>query len=102
MEQQYLCKDCQHSFLGKEDWMLYPFYWIGGAKHVQYNLRCRASFVEAKTEKDPVTGDRIKPAHYERCTSARSKWNDGGCGESAKFWTPKDPKHLFLWIKKEV
>jgi hypothetical protein len=98
--EQYLCKDCKHSFLGKSDWPFYPFLWLGQAQAVHYQLRCRMSFVEEQVEVNLVTGNEIKPAHYQRCTSARSKWNETGCGESAKFWTPKRAKHLFHWIKK--
>jgi hypothetical protein len=102
MSEQYLCKDCKHKFLDKKDWILKPFFWFGAYDVVRYQLKCRRSFVEQKVEQNPVTGDKIKEAHYLSCDLSRSKYyGEDFCGESAKFWEPEDPKKLFVWIKKE-
>lgn len=101
MQPEYLCKDCEHSFLEKKDWMLFPFKFFGIYEPIQYSLKCRKSFVEEEVEPNPVLGRKIKPAHYLSCNLARSKYNDMYCGESAKHWQPRDPKKLFVWIKKE-
>lgn len=97
----YNCKDCKHSFIEKKDWILYPFFFFGAFDVIEHSLKCRKAFVEQEVEKNPVIGDKVKPAHYLSCGLARSEYRNEHCGKNAKYWQPRDPKKLFLWIKKE-
>lgn len=90
--QEYLCKDCKHSFRKLSELPV----WGSG-----YEFRCRKAFKPETVEDNPVIGPQPRDAHYEKCSMARGSWGDAVCGKEAKLWEPKSRKHLFLWIKHE-
>lgn len=93
--EQLLCKDCKHSFQLWYDILFFV--------DKRYSLRCRKSYKTEMSESNPVTGPKIKSAHYETCSTARmnyvSKQYDTNCGEAGRWWQPKNKKDLFKLIK---
>lgn len=93
MNDVVLCKDCKHSFRSISEF----FAWGSGVE-----WRCRKAYKAEETEQDLVVGPKQKPAHFERCSMARGKWNDSTCGKEGKLWEPKNPKKfMFKIIKHE-
>jgi hypothetical protein len=95
---EYLCKDCKHSFRSVTDIFL-----LGFNSSLAY--KCKLMYKESAPEPNPVTGVKIKPAHYESCSIARMDYlsasrKDSNCGPDAKWWQPKDKKQLFRLIAK--
>jgi hypothetical protein len=91
-EEQYLCKDCKHSFRSLYD----IIFWFGvGSK---YAYKCRKSWQEDTVETDPVIGVIKVKAKYDNCSSFRIRKID--CGPSAQYWEPKNKKDLFKFMKK--
>jgi hypothetical protein len=93
---ELLCKDCKHSFRTFSNWLAH------GSASFAYS--CRKSYKPEHTEVDPVIGNKKIPAKYESCGVSRigRADRDDRCGEVGKWWEPKQKKHLFLLIKKEV
>lgn len=92
MEQPVLCKDCKHSFIHWTD--MFSLY------DKQYTMRCRLAYKQGVIDKNFVTGHKIKPAEYERCSLSRiTNHKDTSCGENGKFWQPKHKRGLFTLIK---
>lgn len=80
------CVDCIHS---QADFINRLFKVSSGFKCV-----LPESFIEDKY--DPVTG-KITPGYFQYCSSMRL---DSNCGPKAIKWKPRNPKHLFLMLKK--
>jgi hypothetical protein len=93
MSDVVLCKDCKHSFRKVSDWLAH------GSASFAYS--CRKSFKPAHDEPDLVLGSKKVPAKYESCGVARIGRPDrtDRCGESGKFWEPKNKRDLFKYIK---
>ncbi len=91
MSDEYLCKDCKHSFMSWQDRLsLAP---------KRYALRCRKAYKDVESDGNLVTGPSMTPAHYERCNLTRLP--SSVCGKEAKLWEPKnEKKHMLLWLKK--
>lgn len=95
MQERVLCKDCVHSFVPLRDWL----FALGENKSL-YTL-CRKAWVEPIENFDPVTGPEIQAGHYRRCLLERSNMiKENRCGEIGRYWTPKNKKHLFTFIKR--
>lgn len=95
MSDHVLCKDCVHSFVPFKDW-LFAF----GDNKSLYTL-CRKSWVEPTENFDPVTGPQLQKGRYRQCLIERRNMSqENRCGEKGKYWTPKDKKHLFTFIKR--
>ena len=91
--QEFLCKDCKHSFRKFSE---FPSWGTG------YEYRCRKVFKDHYIEDNPVVGPIKKDAYYEKCHMARGNWTDAKCGQEGKLWEPKNTqKHLLLWMKHE-
>jgi hypothetical protein len=84
------CKDCKHSF---RSWLDLPTWGSG------YEYRCRQSWIEPKTEFDPVQGLQKIKGKFESCQLARMKHNKL-CGPEGKRWEPKDSKNFFTYLKR--
>lgn len=88
-----LCKDCKHSFRPLSKFLVFGF--------GKYSLDCRKNFVAEHIVDDPVSGPIKKKAYYEGCSITRIQ--ERNCGESGKWWEPKDQKkHFFTVIKHEA
>jgi len=94
MSEQVLCKDCKHSFRTFGSIGLHGF-------KSEYAYFCRKSYQEKRTEPNPVIGSRLVEAKYEGCSVARIGRPDrtDRCGETGKFWEPKNKRDLFKYIK---
>jgi hypothetical protein len=94
MNETVLCKDCSHSFRKFKDWFI-----LGSN---EYAYTCRKSFKPEHFEPSPVVGAKKIEAKYESCAVARvgRPDRDDRCGETGKWWTPKDKKDLFTYIKR--
>lgn len=94
MSDDVLCKDCKHSFRKLSE---FP-QWGSG-----YELRCRLNYIENEVVENRVTGNTTRPSYYERCSLTRmdylSKDRTETCGKGGKWWTPKNKKDLFRFIK---
>ena len=95
MSEQVLCKDCKHSFRKLSD---FPQWGTGS------ELRCRLNYIENEVIENRVTGDTIRPPYYERCALTRMDYlskerNSEVCGKAGKWWTPRNNKDLFKFIK---
>ena len=95
MSDDVLCKDCKHSFRKLSE---FPHWGTG------YELRCRLNYIENEVIENRVTGNTIRPSYYERCSLTRmdylSKERNGEvCGKAGKWWTPRNNKDLFKFIK---
>ncbi len=95
-EVNVLCKDCVYGFVR---WRDLPGAWLDKT----YYLYCKKAYVESKIESNPVTGNHLVPAHYQRAHAYRLRsYNDSKerCGPDGKFWSPKNKKDLFILIKR--
>jgi len=94
MSEQVLCKDCKHSF---RQFSEFP-QWGSG-----HEWRCRLNLIENEIVENRVTGNTIRPAYYERCALSRldylGKDRPSTCGKEGKWWTPKNKRDLFKFIK---
>jgi hypothetical protein len=96
-QSELLCKDCKHSFRTLSGIISHgPF--------SEYSYYCRKSFKPTHAESNPVVGSKKVKGHYDLCGINRigSTQRDDRCGEVGKWWEPKEKKHLFLLIKKEI
>lgn len=92
MSEDYLCKDCEHSFITWQERF--------SLMSKRYALRCKKSYKAPESDGNLVTGPTIQAAHYERCGITRL--SSSVCGKEGKLWEPKNKKkHMFLWLKKE-
>ena len=94
MSETVLCKDCTHSFRPITDWISH------GSREYAYS--CRKSFKPEHVESNLIIGSKKIKANYEKCVVARigRSDRDDRCGEAGKWWTPKDKKDLFTYIKR--
>ena len=93
MEEEYLCKDCKHSFV-KTSAFIFSF-----GKPSTYLYRCRRAFKPKTTKFDPVYGTKAVEGEYLSCRQNRQEY--GECKKAAKFWAPKHKKDLFKALVKE-
>lgn len=96
MSDRVLCKDCVHSFVPLKDW-LFAF----GENKSLYTL-CKKAYVEPTTDFDSVIGPVKRDGYYRRAILERTPGfkPENRCGEQGQYWTPKDKKHLFTYIKR--
>ena len=94
MTEQYLCKDCKHSFrpIGR----ILTF-----GLNSPYAFMCSKSHTDDYTELDKVVGSKLVKGGYKSCGSFRLSVYDGGCGPDAAYWQPKEKRDLFKLIAKE-
>lgn len=95
-EVNVLCKDCIHGFI---KWRDLPGAWFDKT----YYLYCKKAYVEPKIESNPVTGDHLVPAHYQRAHTFRLKFyadHKDRCGPEGKYWLPKHKKDFFVLLKR--
>lgn len=90
-----LCKDCKHSFRQLSELPQ----WGSG-----YEWRCRLNYIENEVVENRVTGNTIRPSYYARCSNTRMDFltkdrNDEICGKAGKWWSPRNNKDLFKFIK---
>jgi len=91
MSSELLCKDCKHSFRTFSTILVHGF-------KSEYAYQCKKSFKETHVEPNPVVGSKKVEAKYESCGVTRIGGSDR-CGESGKWWEPKNKKFIFLQIK---
>lgn len=94
---ELLCKDCKHSFRTLSGILSHGF-------NSEYAYYCGKSFKPTHAEPNPVVGARSVKGKYDLCGVSRIGRPDreDRCGEIGKWWEPKEKKHLFLLIKKEI
>lgn len=80
-----LCKDCLHSFV--------PWFDAATEFSIKETMRCKKTGTLKFTNFSPVTGYESKELRYDRCYVERDRY--GGCGPSARNWSPKHKKDLF-------
>ncbi len=96
-QSELLCKDCKHSFRTLSGIISHgPF--------SEFAYYCRKSFKPTHAEPNPVVGAKKIKGQYALCGISRIDGikSDERCGKSGKWWEPKEKKHLFLLIKKEI
>lgn len=97
MSEEYLCKDCKHSFTALGSWAFYLF-----DLNSKYRFTCRKSFKPEHTEPNLVTGSSVEKGTYQNCSAFRiGKSEEGNCGRDGYYWEPNSPKGLFKKIIKE-
>jgi hypothetical protein len=91
----YLCKDCKFVKMS----IFNNIFTLGGRMGVAgYMYKCTRAIKPARDIIDPVTGpEKVKP-EISYCSVERQY---GGCGPTAKHWTPKHKKDLFKMLTKE-
>jgi len=96
MSERVLCKDCIHAVIPWKD-LLFAF----GDNRSLFTL-CRRAWVEPTEVFDSVVGPVKKEGYYRRAILERTPGfkDENRCGEQAQYWTPKDKKHLFTYIKR--
>ena len=92
VNKELLCKNCIHGFVPLADW---PNYYILRSHHW---MKCRKTGKLDESTFNPVTGYIKKKADYKDCWEERDR--SGGCGPSAKFWSPKHKKDLFKLLTR--
>ena len=90
MSEEYLCKDCKHSFMTIHDLLF-------GTR--QYSMKCRLNYKEEEVKIDFVVGPEQVPGKYQSCQITR--FHSGPCGQEGRMWAPKKKTDLFKLIRKD-
>jgi len=92
LNKEMICKDCIHGYVKWDD---LPNYWLFGGVHW---MKCKRTGKLDDTAFNPVTGYTKKKLEYKDAWQERNR--QGGCGPSAKYWSPKNKNDLFKLLKR--
>lgn len=92
LNKEMICKDCVHGYVKWDD---LPNYWLFGGVHW---MKCKRTGKLDDTAFNPVTGYTKKKLEYKDAWQERNR--QGGCGPSAKYWSPKNKNDLFKLLKR--